>query len=140
MLSLTSTSTSDARSMFEYDLTASTSPEMRPTLASASASKSAVVIAAPRYSSTLGSATSGTAASTPSSQTVSSPAPAIYRGDLEAGVQFAVLQPARYLVFEVAPPKWVEGGGRGGPHYSLPFESGESFELFGGQCAPQLHR
>src|ERR687890_360090 len=76
MPSLTSTSTSGARSMFEYDLTASTSPEMRPTLASASASKSAVVIAAPRYSSTPGSATFGTAASTSSSQTVPSPAPA----------------------------------------------------------------
>src|SRR5215218_5609386 len=76
MPSLMSTSPSGAWSMFEYDLTASTSPEMRPTLASASASRSAVVTVAPRYSNTLGSASPGTVASTSPSQPVPSAASA----------------------------------------------------------------
>src|SRR5919112_1999708 len=119
MLSLTSTSTSDARSMFEYDLTASTSPEMR------------------QYAGECDVRHGGFYSFEPDRV---EPRAREYRGNLEAGFQFAVLQPVRYLVFEVAPPKWVEGGGRGGSHYSLPLESGESFELFGGQCGPQLHR
>src|SRR5829696_7489364 len=131
MPSLMSTSPSGAWSMFEYDLTASTSPEMRPTLASASASRSAVVTVAPRYSNTLGSTLPGTVASTSPSQPVPSAA-SEDRSQIPPVFQAAGFQPACDLIFEVVPRERFEGGGRGCPCGRFLFQGGEGFEFFGG--------